>query len=200
MKKIAITGSVACGKTTLLNELTKHGFPVFNCDSTIAELYKKPEVLEKIKEAFPLCFENCTFDKKKLLSILIQKPYLFRKLEGILYPYLHTEMMIFEEKSRRKNKKIIFFEVPLLFEKRMEKFYDQIIVVNSTKKKRQKNFTERGGNIKVFQVLNSMQWSDIKKVCIAKKYGFLLFSLTSIKMLHKIINVLLTQLHLSNLH
>ena len=67
MKKIAITGSIACGKTTLLNELTKHGFPVFNCDSTIAELYKKPEVLEKIKEVFPLCFENCTFDKKNYL-------------------------------------------------------------------------------------------------------------------------------------
>ncbi len=194
MKKIAITGSIACGKTTLLNELTKHGFPVFNCDSIIAELYKNPEVLEKVKKVFPLCFEHYIFNKKKLLGLLIQEPSFFRKLEGILYPYLDTEMMIFEEKARRKNKKIIFFEVPLLFEKRMEKFYDQIIVVNSTKRQRQKNFIKRGGNIKVFQVLNSMQWSDIKKVSIAKKYGFLLFSLTSIKMLPRNITVLLNEI------
>jgi dephospho-CoA kinase len=194
MKKIAITGSIACGKTTLLNALATHCFSVFNCDSTIAELYKSPEVLKKIKEMFPICFENDAFDKKKLLGILTQQPFLLKKLEGILYPYLNTEMMIFEEKSRRKNEKMVFFEVPLLFEKRMEKFYDQIIVINSTKRKRQNNFIERGGNIKVFQVLNSVQWSDIKKVCIAKKYGFLLFPLTSIKMLPKNITVLLNKI------
>ena len=194
MKKIAITGSVACGKTTLLNALKKHNFPVFNCDSTIAELYKNPKVLDKIKEIFPLCFKNNTFDKKTLLSILIQTPILFRKLEDVLYPYLNTEMTSFEKKSKIKNNKIAFFEVPLLFEKRMEKFYDQIIVINSTKRQRQKKFIKRGGNIKVFQVLNSMQFSDIKKICIAKKYGFLLFPLTSIKMLPRNINVLLNEI------
>ena len=81
----------------------------------------------------------------------------------------------FESKARRFSK-IAFFEVPLLLEKNLEKNYDKVIVLHSTKWKRKKNFLKRGGNEAMFHFLNSNQWSDAKKSSIAKKKDFTLIS------------------------
>ncbi len=170
MKKIAITGLVACGKSTVLRHFAKR-YPVFNCDDAIRQLYYCDDTLCEIKKKFNMT----TFSKEALIHTIIHNDGALKKLEAILYPKLHKAMAEFERKARRFSK-IAFFEVPLLFEKGLEQNYDEVIVLYSTKWKRKKNFLKRGGNEVMFRFLNSNQWSDAKKLSIAKKKDFTLIS------------------------
>jgi len=166
MKKIAITGTVACGKSTVLRHFSKC-FPVFNCDDAIRELYHQSDTISEIKKKFTMeTFLETSF-KEQLIQILLQNKHALKSLEAILYPKLHKMMNEFERKARRFSK-IAFFEVPLLLEKNLEKNYDKVIVLHSTKWKRKKNFLKRGGSEAMFRFLNSNQWSDARKLSIAK--------------------------------
>ncbi len=174
MKKIAITGGVACGKSTVLRHISKH-FPVFNCDEAIRILYHQSSTLEEIKKKFTMeTFLETSF-KEQLIQILFNDKHALKILEAILYPKLYKMMHEFERKARRFSK-IAFFEVPLLLEKSLARNYDNVIVLHSTQWKRKKNFLERGGNDTMFRFLNSNQWSDAKKTSIAKKKDFTLIS------------------------
>ena len=163
MRKIAITGSIACGKTTVLRHIAKR-FPVFNCDEVIRVLYHQSDTLCEIKKKFNMEI----FSKEELVRIITSNKTALKSLEAILYPKLHKMMQEFERKTRRFSN-VAFFEVPLLFEKHLEKNYDGAIVLHSTKWKRKKNFLKRGGSEAMFRFLNSNQWSDAKKSSIVKK-------------------------------
>jgi|GEM_PF-5459570 len=174
MKKIAITGGIACGKSTVLMHFSKR-FPVFNCDDAIRLLYHQSDTISEIKKKFTMATFLETSFKEQLIQILLQNKHALKSLEAILYPKLHKMMHEFERKARRFSK-IAFFEVPLLLEKNLEKNYDKVIVLHSTKWKRKKNFLKRGGSQAMFRFLNSNQWSDAKKSSIAKKKDFTLIS------------------------
>ena len=51
--KIAITGGIGSGKTTLINLIKNMGFPVYSCDEICQKLYKKRRFLKKLKILFP---------------------------------------------------------------------------------------------------------------------------------------------------
>ncbi len=177
MKSVAITGGVACGKTTLAKKFIEQGFPVFNCDDEIRKLYQHPKILGEIQAILPNIFDGKTLNKEKLRHTL-SKPIL-KKLEGVLYPYLIKTMKAFKIFYRRKNYEIIFFEVPLLFEKNWHRFFDGAIFIHSNRRVRQRNFITRGGNIATFHLLNSTQWCDDKKLSIAKKMGYKILPLNT---------------------
>ncbi len=175
VKKIAITGGIASGKSTLLNNFATK-FPVFNCDNAIKQIYQKEEILEKIKKTFAI--EN--FSKPVLLKILLQRPENLKKLEAILYPELHKLMLEFERLARKKSHsgqiKLTFFEVPLLFEKNLSHKYDSIVVIKSNKIQRKKNFLKRSGKVEqsadVFNLFNNIQWSDAKRFSIVQNFQY----------------------------
>lgn len=194
MKKIAITGSIACGKSTLLFALKKKGFPVFDCDSEIKKLYEKKDILQKIKNIVPIAFDGEVFKKDKLLEVILQNRKFLKKLEGILYPSLYKNIENFAKYHRSKNRKIIFFEIPLLFEKGIDKMFDDVILLSSNERRRRNNFLRKGGKIEVFKFLNSLQWNDIKKKAVAQQKGYHILYLHSVKTLEHNVNVLLKNL------
>ena len=63
-----------------------------------------------------------------------------------------------------KNKKILFFEIPLLIESKLMSFFDVIIFIKAKKEVRLKRFKSKGGKKKLFDLLNRKQMSDIKKI------------------------------------
>ena len=66
----------------------------------------------------------------------------------------------------RKNKKnkIIFFEIPLLIESKLMKFFDFIILVVAPKKKRLERYLKSGGKKEMFHLLDKNQLPAQKKV------------------------------------
>ena len=55
-----------------------------------------------------------------------------RKLEKIIHPLVRKEMRKFSKIN--KNKKILFYEIPLLIENKLMKYFDIIIFIKAKKK------------------------------------------------------------------
>ena len=80
----------------------------------------------------------------------------------MIHPFVRKQMREYYKKN--VNKKIIFFEIPLLIESRLIKFFDYIILVVAPKKKRLKRYLKNGGNKKMFYILDNNQISAKKKI------------------------------------
>ena len=126
--KIAITGSIGSGKSTVSNYLREKGYEVFDCDEYNAYLLDNNKtVFNKIKKTFPEAIDDDKLNK--------------RKLEGILHPLIIKEML-----KRSKDNDIFFAEVPLLFETNLEANFDHNLLVVSDYDVTLKRLIKRGLN------------------------------------------------------
>ena len=65
---------------------------------------------------------------------------------------------------QNRNKKLLFYEIPLLVESKLMKHFNVIIFVKARKKVRLKRFQSKGGDKKLFNLLNNKQISDQNKI------------------------------------
>ena len=63
-----------------------------------------------------------------------------------------------------ENKKMLFYEIPLLIESKLMKLFNIIIFIKSKKKIRFKRFRSKQGNKNLFELLNSKQMKDNEKI------------------------------------
>ena len=84
------------------------------------------------------------------------------RLEKLIHPIIRKQMKRFS--MLNKNKKILFYEIPLLIENNLMKHFDIIIFIKAKKKIRLKRFILKGGEEKLFNFMNNRQLSDTKKI------------------------------------
>ncbi len=130
---IALSGSIASGKTAALEEFAALGAETI-CADTLAAKYRKT-LKEKLKAAFG------TDDKEKLTQIIFKDPQKLKELENMIHPLVLKEA---GEIIKATDKKIIVFAIPLLFEKGLEGGFDLTICVYTSYKKRLKRAITRG--------------------------------------------------------
>ena len=66
--------------------------------------------------------------------------------------------------KENKKKKMLFFEIPLLIENRLKKYFDYVIFVRSKGNLRLKRYLSSGGNKELFSVLDKHQLKDTEKM------------------------------------
>ena len=160
MIKIGITGSLASGKSTASNILSHRRGPLFSADKAVKELYKNKYFRSKISKKFNI--ENNNKIKKSIKKRALNNKNFLKKLEKIIHPLVRKKMKKFT--AQNKNKKNLFYEIPLLVESKLMKYFDIIIFIKAKKKIRLKRFKAKGGNEKLFNVLNKKQLPDFKKI------------------------------------
>ena len=158
MKRIGITGSLASGKSTASKFFKKKG-PVFSADSIVKKLYSQKKFRKYISKK--LRIEHSSNLKSLIKKKILKDKSFFRKLEKIIHPLVRKEMTNFTNKY--KNKRLIFFEIPLLVESRLMKDFDIIIFIKAKRNLRLKRFKKKGGDKILFNTLNRKQLSDKKK-------------------------------------
>jgi len=122
---IGITGSFGSGKTTVANMFKDYGFKVINADKIYHKnFYKNHPLNNKIKKEFG------TLDRNKIKKIVFDNSEKLKKLNALTHPVIINSIK--KEIKKIKNKKIVV-DVPLLFESKIEKMFDKIIVVNCDK-------------------------------------------------------------------
>lgn len=184
MIKVVITGGIASGKSTALNYFKKR-FYTLSADEEIAKIYNMQKISDELKN-------NLGVAKKEEVKELIKKdPYKIKLIERILYKELNKNFRNFERMCRRKNQKYCFYEIPLVFEKNMQRNYDLIINIESTLFKQKSNFLRRkNGDIKLFNFLKNNQFTlEKRRVLTKKNQGITILNLgCQLKLKNKILN------------
>mgnify|MGYP006152679737 CR=1 FL=1 len=161
MKIIGITGSIASGKTTVAHLMAGKRYPLFNADRVVSKLYKKKIFTEILIKKFKLSRKEKIKHQIKLI-LKTHKNSLY-KLESIIHPFVRKEMINF----LKKKKKLLFLEIPLLLESKLNKYFDKIVFVGARKNLRLKRYLEKKGDRNTFSLLDKRQLSPVlkKNIC-----------------------------------
>ena len=132
---LGLTGNIASGKSTVASIFKKNGMPNVNADSISREIVKPGEkAWELIFEYFgqDILLPDKNIDRKKLGDIIFRNSTKRKKLEEITHPFI-IERTMAKAKILEENFKYVLVEVPLLFETKMESFFDLIVLVYADK-------------------------------------------------------------------
>ncbi len=129
MLKIGLTGKIGSGKTTVLKILEKKGARIFNCDRIIHRAYDglNNPVSKAISQSFSGVEKEGKISRKKLAEAVFNDRKKLEKLEEIVHPFVVGRLKKWLENGKKEE--IYVAEVPLLFEKGLEKLFDKTVLV-----------------------------------------------------------------------
>ena len=112
-----ITGSIASGKSTVVNLLKERGFSVIDADVIAHEQLEicKGEIVCEFGEQ--ILDEAGKIDRKKLGAIVFNDPKKLKNLEQILHPKIKAEIF-FKALQLERLERVYFVDIPLFFEKK----------------------------------------------------------------------------------
>lgn len=112
-----ITGSIASGKSTVVNLLKERGFSVIDADLIAHEQLEicKCEIVKAFGEQ--ILDETGKIDRKKLGAIVFNEPKKLKNLEQILHPKIKEEILSRATKLEYLGQ-VYFVDIPLFFEKK----------------------------------------------------------------------------------
>ena len=159
MIKVGITGSLASGKTTASKILSSRRGPLFSADAVVKELYLNKSFKSLLSKKFNI--KNNNSIKKNLIKLILNNKNNVKKLERIIHPLVRRKMNKFTLKN--KGKKVLFYEIPLLVESKLMRYFNIIIFIKSKRQTRFKRFRHKGGNKQLFNLLDRKQMNVTKK-------------------------------------
>jgi dephospho-CoA kinase len=131
--KIAVTGGIGSGKSTVMRIIEERGYPAISCDKVYAQLLEKESFLRLLASEFgDILTEDKKLDRAKLSKKVFESADNLKKLNEITHPKIMEEAFRLSEKFDG----LVFFEVPLLFEGGFENLFDDVAVVMRDKSAR----------------------------------------------------------------
>jgi len=132
MRIVGLTGGIASGKSTVSNLFKSHDIPVVDADVIARDVLKKGTGgWKKVVAAFgeDILQANGEVDRPRLGQIVFSDPAKRQLLNRLLASYISSGIFWEIVKLWMKGFKVIVLDVPLLFETKMEKWTNPIIVV-----------------------------------------------------------------------
>lgn len=123
MKKIAITGGIASGKSAVCKIIEDAGYYVIYTDKLNKELLNDAGYIKKLQTIFPEAVNCGVVNKSLIRSTILEND----KKRFALNSLAHTEITLKVEKLINNfNGELIFCEIPLIVESNMVDFFDEI--------------------------------------------------------------------------
>ena len=130
MIRIALTGSIGMGKSTVARMFERAGVPVFDADAVVRTLQGPGGALvDPIGARFPDALRDGELDRERLARIVLEDPAKLAELEAIVHPAVQAAREAFIGEHREAS--ALLFEIPLLFETGGEAGFDKVIVVSA---------------------------------------------------------------------
>jgi dephospho-CoA kinase len=151
--KVAITGNMGSGKSTVCSVFKSIGIPVFNADDAAAfELSNNADVVTKVKQLFgDDIYIDGLPDKKRMAELVFNNKKLLDALNAIVHP---ATIEHFKKWCTKQQSPYIIKEAAILFESGTDKGVDKIITVTAPE------------SLRIDRILNrNPRWTkeDIKK-------------------------------------
>ncbi len=146
MKKFAVCGNIASGKTTVQKFLESKNYKVLDTDSVAHELLtvKNSKLYEKFKN-YDVFFDG-EFSREKMGQLIFSDSVLRIELEKVMHPQIREKISeFFVENS---NEDFLFVGIPLLFEANMQDLFDKIIFIYTDNELRLQRLIKRNNYTK----------------------------------------------------
>lgn len=138
---IGVTGNSGTGKSIICELYKELGAHFISCDELGWEVLKESYIIEKIKEEFKEVVEEGTVNKEKLGDIVFNDKDKLKILNKIVHPELLKKLKISIETSKER---IVVVDGALIFEWRIETWFDYIILLTSTLEDKKKRLKAEG--------------------------------------------------------
>ena len=194
-KTIAITGGIGSGKSTFCSKLKEKGFKIHSSDEQVAKIYKNPEkkfvtYLRTIGLSKSISKKN--IDKKIISKIIFENKQIRKKLELYIFKIVRKKRSDFIKQEKQKKTKLIFIDIPLLFENNLEKQFNKVISIIASKRARLKRLKKtRKMTEKQFKNIIRSQTSDVTR---KKKSDYVIHNNSTLKDYITKINKLINKL------
>ncbi|MBP7233106.1 MAG: dephospho-CoA kinase [Syntrophaceae bacterium] len=154
MLNIGLTGSIACGKSTVAQMFVSHGAYLIDFDKLAHEVQEpgKPAWRDVVDFFGPEVLQaDQKIDRNKIAAVVFHQSDKLQKLGEIVHPRVYeawrkrrAEIQLMDDHA------IILADVPLLFEGRMQRLFDLTILVK----------IDQGEQIRRLMLRNAMSRKD----------------------------------------
>tara|TARA_Y100001954_G_scaffold235029_1_gene291786 strand:+ start:1123 stop:1767 length:645 start_codon:yes stop_codon:yes gene_type:complete len=148
MKRIALTGGIACGKSMVARLLREKGVPVVDADQLARDVVAPgTEGLAAVVAAFgPKMLDSTgALDRAKMGSLVFTDAEKRKTLEQILHPRIAAAGVGAMNDLAAAGHNISVYEAALIFENGLEQAFDATLLVTTTQPLQVKRITTRDG-------------------------------------------------------
>jgi len=169
---VGLTGTIASGKSTVLNMFKQVGAVTISADQLVHLLQQKDT--EQTKALTQVLGEDVLtkdgrIDRSVLSDKIVKDPSLLKLLEQIYYPSIKVMMKKLIQTADQANQKLVVLEIPLLFEAGFQSLVDTTVVCSCTDEVSIKRALQRSGvTEEKLNVLNKFRLKDKDLVQLAK--------------------------------
>ena len=135
MDVFGLTGGIGSGKSVVARMLEAYGIPVVSADELARVVVARgSEGLREVVDAFgaEVLGPDRELDRRRLAQLVFEDPSLRRTLEGILHPKIRERYHEVLDVLRETGHRVALYEVPLLFERGLDKELKGVVLVTAT--------------------------------------------------------------------
>lgn len=145
---IGLTGAMGSGKSTVAERLRAHGYVVLDADQVVRTVLRSGSDAEK--EVFKTFGElvrgaDGNLDRRALAAAVFADAHKLEQLEWIIHPRVRAQVAAEKAALIQAGTRAAFYDVPLLFEKKMEDQFDFVITVSASPALRLQRLQKRTG-------------------------------------------------------
>ena len=125
---IGITGSIACGKSTVSDYLIAKGYTIIDADKLGHIALTSDDVKRKLAEKFgDEILENNEISREKLGKLVFGNDDNLKILNSIIHPKIKELILKLQEEHKDKN--LVFLDIALLYEANFVDLVEKVAVV-----------------------------------------------------------------------
>ncbi len=137
---VGVTGNLGAGKSEFCRTLERFGYRTFDSDRIVDLLYKDAQVLSQLEIAFgEEVVKGGAVDRNALASKVFNSSLSLKLLNSIIHPLVRDRIARIPHYDG-----IVFVEVPLLYEAKMQGLFDKVVLVRASHETCRKRALKRG--------------------------------------------------------
>lgn len=164
-RKVAVTGGLASGKSSVLRFFEEFGATVVCADKIVHQLLDPTTPLGK--QALSLLGKSVLvggeFDRQRVAKRLFEDPLLLHRWERLLHPKVRDEIKTYFTFQQGHTPILLVVELPLLFEVGWEGDYDVTLAVFTPEEVAEARYLQSGGSQEEFRRRSQRQWTPAQK-------------------------------------
>ncbi len=151
MITIGLTGGIGVGKTYIAQKFIAMGIPVFNADDEAKKAYEDPKVISALIEKFGSeIMINDKINLKKLSELLFNCKNHKKWINNLIHPIVIENFTKWRENQQTSS---VMMESAIIFEAKLDHFFDKIIVIDAPKELRIERIKNRNPNLSEEEIL-----------------------------------------------